>query len=355
MPIVRLSGTVSGKNDPKRKERAELLYRLYSSGWDIYNGNGDQTTHLENIQKKILESDAFVFTNSPNLEDYFNLTSIFVGFQTYDQDLKDKPAVILNNDGSWDRYLSLMDHLFQLGTVKEKYSQHLKVFDNIDSLVKILDEKLSRIDLSHEITRQHEEPDFIGAGSMELNGINRMMPDFNVCVFCSASIRKQDYLDEGYEIGKSLAERGWGCISGAGKTGIMGNVVKGAYDHGGWSGGSNVPHIIRLEGLPDGLSEFWPRGDIYTRMEVMIAKSNAFIIMPGGMGTVQELLTMLMLKHRKDDLMRDKKVVLYNRTDKETGKKFWQPLVELINEYNGLSKDFKIVEKFEDIFKSFDN
>src|SRR6185312_17420723 len=115
MANVRLSGRVQGKEDPKRKERAELLYHLFSNGWDIYNGNGDQVIHLENIQKKIIESDAFVFTNNPTMEDYFNLTSIFVGFQTMDADLNDKPAVIINNDGSWNNFLKLMEQLHKLG------------------------------------------------------------------------------------------------------------------------------------------------------------------------------------------------------------------------------------------------
>ncbi len=353
MPVVRLSGTVSGKTDPKRKERAELLYHLFATGWDIYNGNGDQSIHLENIQNKILESDAFVFTTAPNLEDFFNLASVFVGFQTNDGDLKGKPAVVVNSDGSWDKFFALVGHLHALGTVKEKWEHYLNVVQNPEAMVKILAEKESTIDI-HAVPRKHEEPDFIGAGSILINDEKIKMPKFNVCVFCSASIRKEDYLKDGYEVGKGLAKRNWGCISGAGKTGIMGQVVKGAFENGGWSGGSNVPHIIEMEGLPDGLSEFWPRGDIYTRMEVMIQKSDAFVVMPGGMGTVQELLTMLILKHHKDDLMRGKKIVIYNRSDKDTNKKFWEPAVELIKQHNSFHEGFEVVESIDDIFKKLE-
>lgn len=350
MPIVRLSGRVFGKDDPKRKERAELIYRLYSSGWDIYNGNGDQTIHLENIQKKIIESDAFVFTQNPDLEDYFNLTSLFVGLQTFDGDLKDKPTVIVNSDKSWDDFIGLINHLHKLGTVKEQIDQYLHIVSSNEEMGKILDDKLAKLDPSHNKKTITEEPDFIDAGTV-INNTKIKQPDFNVCVFCSASIKKQTYLDEGYNLGKKLAKIGWGCISGAGKTGIMGQVVKGACENGGWSGGSNVPHIIRIEGLPDGLNEFWPRGDIYTRMEIMIAKSDAFIIMPGGMGTVQELLALLILKQKNHDLMKDKKIVIFNKFDEDSQVDFWLPLIEIINKNSILAKELNVVDDMNSMFE----
>jgi uncharacterized protein (TIGR00730 family) len=350
MPIVRLSGRIFGKDDPKRKERAELIYRLYSSGWDIYNGNGDQTIHLENIQKKIIDSDAFVFTQNPDLEDYFNLTSIFVGLQTLDGDLKDKPTVIVNSDKSWDDFISLVNHLHKLGTVKENIEQYLHIVSNNEEMTKILDSKLERLDSIRDNKLITQEPDFIDAGTV-INSNKIKQPDFNVCVFCSASIKKQTYLDEGYALGKKLAELGWGCISGAGKTGIMGQVVKGAYENGGWSGGSNVPHIIRLEGLPDGLNEFWPRADIYTRMEIMIAKSDAFIIMPGGMGTVQELIALLLLKQKNHDLMKGKKIVIFNKFDEDNKVNFWQPLIKLLLNNSDLSQDIKVTDDMTEVLK----
>lgn len=348
MPIVRLSGKVTGKEDPKRKERAELLYHLFSNGWDIYNGNGDQSIHLENIQKKIIESDAFVFTGAPTLEDFFNLSSIFVGFQTLDGDLNRKPAIIVNSDGSWDNFLGLMDHLHVLGTVKEKYHSYISVVKNTEELINILNAKQANVD-PHTSHKAASEPDIFEKETL-INKYKAEPPKYNVCVFCSASIRKEDYLNEGYEVGRRLAENGIGCISGAGKTGIMGQVVKGASENGGWSAGSNVPHIIRLEGLPDGLNEFWPRADIYTRMEVMIAHSNAFIVMPGGMGTVQEILTMLILKHHKDDLMKDKKIIIFNRYDKDTDKHFWAPIIELVKQHNIFSREFEVVDTVDAIF-----
>ncbi|MEC7907049.1 MAG: hypothetical protein VYC82_07470, partial [Verrucomicrobiota bacterium] len=71
MPIVRLSGTVEGEDDANRKSRARMLYTLFANGWDIYNSNGDQRITLSNIERKIQESDAFVFMPGASLEDLF--------------------------------------------------------------------------------------------------------------------------------------------------------------------------------------------------------------------------------------------------------------------------------------------
>ena len=49
MPKARISGSPLGGNDPHRKERAALLYHLYSNGWDIQNSNGAQRITLSNI------------------------------------------------------------------------------------------------------------------------------------------------------------------------------------------------------------------------------------------------------------------------------------------------------------------
>ncbi len=345
MPIVRLSGKVAGAEDPKRKERGELLYHLFANGWDIYNSNGDQSIKLENIQEKIIESDAFIFTPLPTLEDYFNITSIIVGLQTNDKDLKKKSIVVLNSDNSWDNFFKLFDHMFLMGTVKQKYTDFLSVVKTPAELIEKLKSEY------HERTKKpHVEPDIIDVGSVyKENEAQLKQPEFNVCVFCSASLRREDYLTEGFNLGKNMAEKGWGCISGAGKTGIMGEVVQGAYAGKGWSGGSNVPHIIQMEGLPDGLNEFWPRADIYTRMQVMIEKSNAFVIMPGGMGTIQELFALLILKHQKNDMMKGKKIVLYNKLDEQLAKRFWNPALDIINKFEEYSCDFQVIDNFEEI------
>ncbi|MFM7182916.1 MAG: LOG family protein [Verrucomicrobiales bacterium] len=344
MPIARISGTVQGADDPNRSIRALLLYHLFAGGWDIYNSNGDQRITLCNIEKKIIESDAFVFTPGATLEDLFKAVSIFVGYQTLDKNLKGKATVILNSDGSWDSFFRVLDHLHELGTIKQDHREFLLVARASEQVLPIL-ERVHESGLP-DAGRHHPKHDH---PTRDASYEEPVPTDIlgNVCVFCSASISDPEYLADGYEMGRQLALNGYGCVSGAGKSGIMGEVVRGAAEAGGWSGGSNVPHIIELEGLPDGLSSFWLRPDIYTRMEVMIENSDGFVIFPGGSGTMQELLALLIFQQQGNPVMEGKPVVLFNRLD-AGGKRFWDPLIELLRQLAPAAR-FRVVDELDGI------
>ncbi len=341
MPKIRLSGTVLGADDPNRASRARLLYLLFATGWDIYNSNGDQRITLSNIERKIIESDAFVFTPGATLEDMFKAISIFVGFQTLDRNLAGKPTIILNEDASWNPFFAVLAHLRRMGTVKQDYDDFLLTAETPEAVLVALERVKSlgspdagrhRIQESKAAVLEAPMPeDYIG----------------NACVFCSASLEDPHYLADGEALGRMLAGNRIGCISGAGRSGIMGAVVKGSVEAGGWAAGSNVPHIIELEGLPDGLSTFWLRPDIYTRMEVMIENSDAFVIFPGGAGTVQELLALMIFRHQKNPLMEGKPVVIFNRQS-HAGLQFWDPLIDLLSDMC-VPGDFVVARELEDI------
>jgi uncharacterized protein (TIGR00730 family) len=347
MPKVRLAGTVRGERDPNREIRARLLYSLFSRGWDIYNSNGDQRITLCNIERKIIESDAFVFTPGATLEDLFKAVSIFVGYQTLDRHLSSKPTVLLNSDRSWDGLFSLLTHLHALGTVKQCHEDYLCSVETADEVLDALHSSHGRV-----------LPDSVRttAGAAVIESYETPLPSGhagNVCVFCSATIGASAYLADGYEFGRQLARRGLGCVSGAGNSGIMGEVVRGSVEAGGWTGGSNVPHIIELEGLPDGLSSFWLKPDIYTRMEIMIERSDAFVIFPGGSGTLQEMLALMIFKHQGHPAAAGKPVIVFNRVD-ETGRAFWAPMIKLLETwcYDG---ELTVVEQFDRLIPTVEN
>lgn len=341
MPKVRLSGTVHGTDDPGRAVRAKLLYLLFNAGWDIYNSNGDQQITLSNIEKKIIESEAFVFTPGATLEDMFKAISIFVGYQTIDRNLAGKPTVILNSDASWNPLFAVLDHLNKMGTIKQDHRDFLLTAESPETVLETLE--LVRLKGLPDAGREK-------IGESKATSFEEPVPDDyigNVCVFCSATLEEPSYLADGESLGRQLAENKIGCVSGAGRSGIMGAVVEGSVGAGGWTAGSNVPHIIELEGLPDGLSSFWLRPDIYTRMEVMIENSDAFVIFPGGAGTVQELLALMIFKHQKNPLMEGKPVVLFNRRN-PAGVRFWAPLIELLNGFCRPG-DFVVAESLDEI------
>ena len=111
-----------------------MLYLLFADGWDIYNSNGDQRITLSNIEKKIIESDAFVFTPGATLEDMFKAISIFVGFQTLDTNLRGKPTIILNEDASWDPLFAVLTHLNRMGTVRQHHPDFLLTVESADGV-----------------------------------------------------------------------------------------------------------------------------------------------------------------------------------------------------------------------------
>jgi uncharacterized protein (TIGR00730 family) len=347
MPKVRLAGTVRGEKDPNREVRARLLYSLFSKGWDIYNSNGDQRISLSNIERKIIESDAFVFTPGATLEDLFKAVSIFVGYQTLDVNLSGKPTVLLNTDRSWNRLFDLLAHLNRMGTVRQNHRDYLFLAESPEEALELLT-SARRVGLPS-----------VGREKIGVNtavSFETPLPvdhEGSICVFCSASIEDPAYLEDGYALGRLLAENRLGCVSGAGNSGIMGEVVRGSVDAGGWTGGSNVPHIIELEGLPVGLSSFWLKPDIYTRMEIMIENSDGFIIFPGGSGTVQEMIALMIFKHQGHPAMLGKPVVIFNRVD-ENGVSFWTPLIEMLEIwcYDG---EFVVVNELEQLIPTVKN
>lgn len=343
MPTARISGTVRGADDPNRASRALLLYHLFAGGWDLYNSNGDQRVTLSNVEKKIIESDAFVFTPGATIEDLFKAVSIFVGYQTLDKNLRGKGAVILNSDGSWAPFFALLEDLHELGTIRQNHRDFLLVAQSPEEVLPLLNRVretgLPEARHDHASQAPSKVESFENPPPSKLEG--------NVCVFCSASIEDPAYLHDGRTLGRMLAEQGFGCVSGAGNSGVMGAVVEGAVAAGGWTAGSNVPHIIELEGLPNGLSSFWLRPDIYTRMEVMIERSNAFVIFPGGAGTVQELLALLILAHQQHPVMDGKPVIIFNRVDAQ-GRPFWRSLISLLGAMNAPER-FTVVDDLDSI------
>jgi uncharacterized protein (TIGR00730 family) len=341
MPIIRLSGTVLSDQDPARELRADLLGLLFRAGWNIFNSNGDQRITLGNIESKIIESHAFLFTPQPTLEDMFKAISVFVGYQTLDPNLRAKPTIILNGDASWDAFFDVLFQLQRQGTIKQNHQEFLLSATSTADVLPLLKKASEQPppDAGRERHFAMKAREFSTPKPTELIG--------NVCVFCSASIEEESYLKDGHDLGRLLAENQLGCVSGAGKSGIMGTVVQGSVEAGGWTAGSNVPHIIELEGLPEGLSTFWLKPDIYTRMEIMIENSDAFVIMPGGSGTMQELLALLIFRSQNDPMMHNKPIVIFNRPLAD-GAGFWDSLVTLLESY-GRGDSCLVVNDVNDI------
>lgn len=116
----------------------------------------------------------------------------------------------------------------------------------------------------------------------------------NVCVFCasSANIDKR-YLEAARELGALLAQGGWQCVNGGGAVGLMGAVTDGALDAGGQVTGVIPMFMVDNGWCYDRLDDVIVTADMHQRKQMMSEMADAVIAMPGGVGTLEELLETL--------------------------------------------------------------
>jgi uncharacterized protein (TIGR00730 family) len=116
----------------------------------------------------------------------------------------------------------------------------------------------------------------------------------SAAVFCaSASGVRAEYVAAADELGRTLARRGIGLIYGGGNTGLMGAVADGALAEGGHVVGV-IPHVlVDLEVAHQGVTELHVTSTMHTRKELMAERADAFIILPGGYGTFEEMFEVL--------------------------------------------------------------
>jgi uncharacterized protein (TIGR00730 family) len=115
-----------------------------------------------------------------------------------------------------------------------------------------------------------------------------------ICVFCgSGSGRSARYLQVAQDVGREIAQRKMTLVYGAGPTGMMGAVADATWDHGGDVIGV-LPRMLaeRKEGRSDRI-DLRLVDDMNERKALMADLSDGFIVLPGGLGTYDELFEML--------------------------------------------------------------
>ena len=119
----------------------------------------------------------------------------------------------------------------------------------------------------------------------------------NVCVYASSSSLVDDvYVEAAAELGRALAQRGWGLVFGAGADGLMGAAARGAAEAGGVTIGV-VPEKMDVDGVVYGsCTELYVTRTLRERKALMEDKADAFIALPGGFGTFEELLEIIALR-----------------------------------------------------------
>jgi uncharacterized protein (TIGR00730 family) len=119
----------------------------------------------------------------------------------------------------------------------------------------------------------------------------------SVCVYCASSrLAHPDYRAAARRLGEVLAGAGIGIIYGGGAVGSMGALADGALAAGGRVTGILPRFMAELEWGHKGLSELQLVEDLRTRKHMMLTLSQAAIALPGGSGTLEELLEAITLK-----------------------------------------------------------
>lgn len=111
-----------------------------------------------------------------------------------------------------------------------------------------------------------------------------------ICVFCGASFGGQPaYKAAAEAVGRAIARRGIGVVYGGASIGLMGTVANAALAEGGEVIGVLPQAIADLEVAHEGLTELHRVGSMHERKTMMAELSDAFIVLPGGIGTLEEM------------------------------------------------------------------
>ncbi|HEY4344941.1 MAG TPA: TIGR00730 family Rossman fold protein [Parvibaculum sp.] len=170
----------------------------------------------------------------------------------------------------------------------------------------------------------------------------------NVCVYCGSSNGAEPaFVDAATRLGSLLAEAEVGLVYGGASIGIMGAVAKSVLAGGGKVVGVIPEFLTRAEVKMTGATEMIVTDSMHSRKQVMFERSDAFVALPGGIGTLEEVIEMLtwaqLGRHNHP-------IIIANLNG------FWDPLIELLDHMiqqqfvkSSIHRFYGVVDKVEDI------
>ncbi|KAB2847866.1 MAG: TIGR00730 family Rossman fold protein [Hyphomicrobiaceae bacterium] len=170
----------------------------------------------------------------------------------------------------------------------------------------------------------------------------------NVCVYCgSGQGRNPKYKHAARALGRALAGSGIGLVYGGGGLGLMGETAKSVLAAGGNVTGI-IPHFLsEREHMLQEVDEIIVTADMHERKRLMFERSDAFVALPGGIGTLEELVEQLTWAQ----LGRHSKPIILANIDN-----FWGPLLGLLAHMKseefireGLEVRFLVVDRAQEI------
>jgi len=175
----------------------------------------------------------------------------------------------------------------------------------------------------------------------------------NICVYCgSGSGRNPAFAKAARDFGRILAENRIGLVYGGGSLGLMGEIAHATLRHGGHVIGIIPGFLSEREHMLIEAQELIVVDDMHQRKHLMFVKSDAFVALPGGIGTLEEFVEQLtwsqLGRHAKP-------IVLANIEG------FWDPLLALFDKMSGelfvrpgLELNMLVVDRVDEVISAID-
>ncbi len=169
-----------------------------------------------------------------------------------------------------------------------------------------------------------------------------------ICVYCgSGSGQNPKFATAAKTLGAQIAQAGLGLVYGGGSLGLMGETARSVLENGGHVTGIIPDFLSDREKMLEDVQELIVTQDMHERKRLMFERSDAIVALPGGIGTLEELVEQLTWSQLGQHV---KPICLANIDG------FWQPLLGLLDHMrgeqfirNGLEVDFLVAEAAEDI------
>jgi hypothetical protein len=159
----------------------------------------------------------------------------------------------------------------------------------------------------------------------------------SICVYCGSGFGTDPaFIEAARALGRDMARAGVSLVYGGGNVGLMGAIARAVLDEGGHVTGI-IPEFLKARELMIAdAQELVVVPDMHTRKRLMFEKADAFVALPGGVGTLEELIEQMTWAQLGQH---NKPILLANVAG------FWRPLLDLLahmNEAGFIRKGFEV-------------
>jgi uncharacterized protein (TIGR00730 family) len=202
-------------------------------------------------------------------------------------------------------------------------------------------------------------PQFVNSQDLTIfappvHGLPMTAPRKRLCVYCgSGPGHTPAYVEAARELGKAMAEAGLGLVYGGGSLGLMGETARAVLAAGGHVTGIIPEFLVNKERMMTGVNELIVTRNMHERKMSMFERSDGFVALPGGVGTLEELVEITtwaqLDQHRKP-------IIICNIEN------YWSPLLTLFDHMRaekfiraGLEFRMDVVDSAGDVVPQFEH